>query len=135
MKRTILWALCLLVLGTQIIGCSSLKTYIKGNELSYVKDNLELGMSKAEVKERFGRSYTNVPDTVEGNEVWRYDLVSEKGYVVDSDTAKETFDRSGLLTGKLSSQLFIGWTDDNVVKEFTLYYMSVGKILEYRSDK
>jgi hypothetical protein len=135
MKRTVLWALCLLILGTQIVGCSSLDTYIKGNELSYIKDKLHLGMNKTEVKERFGRSYTNVLNSVEGNEIWRYDLVSDKDYIVASETGKDAFDRSGLLTRKLSSQLFVGWTNDNVVKDIELYYVVDGKIHEYRSVK
>lgn len=134
MKRMMLSILCILILATQIAGCSSLDSKIQGNELSYIKERLELGMTKAEVKERFGRSYTNVHDAIEGNEVWRFDAVTKKGYIVVLETGEETVDRSGLLSDKLSSQLFIGWTEDNVVKDIKLYYKAKGKIVEYISN-
>lgn len=134
MRRTVLLALCMLIIGTQIVGCSSFDTRVKGNELSYVMDKLELGMSKTEVKERFGRSYTNVDDEFDGHEMWRFDSVSEKGYIVVQETDHKVtvpYDRSGLLSGKLISQLFIGWTDDNLVRDVTVYYIEDGEIRIY----
>ncbi|MEX2416295.1 MAG: hypothetical protein WD424_09125 [Paenibacillaceae bacterium] len=134
MNRIMLWAICILILGTQIAGCSSFNTIVKGNELSYVKKKLELGMNKAEVKKLFGRSYTSVQHAVDGNEVWRFDWVTEEGYVVIPEAGIEAvahYDRSGYLTGKLSAQLFVGWTQDNVVKDVKVYYIADGKIHEY----
>jgi hypothetical protein len=134
MKRMVLWGICILILGTHIVGCSKFHTFNKGNELSYIKEKLELGMTKAEVKELFGRSYTSVFHAVDGNEVWRFDTVTEEGYMVVPEAGMEAiahYDRSGLLTGKLSSQLFVGWTQDNIVKDIMVYYPSNGKIYEY----
>lgn len=134
MKRNVLWVICVLILGSQIVGCSSLDTLVKGNELSYVKEKLELGMTKAEVKKLFGRSYTSVQHAVDGNEVWRFDWVTEEGYVVVPEAGMEEvahYDHSGFLEGKLSAQLFVGWTQDNVVKDVMVYYIVDGKIREY----
>lgn len=134
MKRIVFWGICILMLGTLIVGCSSFDTFTKGNELSYVKEKLEPGMTKAEVKELFGGSYTSVYHAVDGNEVWRFDSLTEEAYVVVPEVGMEKiahYDRAGFLAGKLSTQLFVGWTKDNVVKDVTIYYMAGGKIHEY----
>jgi len=107
---------------------------VKGNELPYVKKKLELGMTKADVKELFGRNYTNVYHAVNGSEVWRYDWAIEEGYVVVPEQGMETvahYDREGFQAGKLSSQLFISWTRNNVVKDVIVYYMDDGEIKDY----
>lgn len=93
-----------------------------------------LGMTKAEVKELFGRSYTSGHHPIDGNEVWRFDSVIEEGYVVAPEAGLEAvahYDRTGFLAGKLSAQLFVSWTKDNVVKDVMVYYIADGKIHEY----
>jgi outer membrane protein assembly factor BamE (lipoprotein component of BamABCDE complex) len=135
MRTTLIGVLCLFLLGTLIVGCSSLNSYQQGNELSYVKDNLELGMTKSEVKAKFGRSYKNILLSTGDHEVWRYDLAADADYIVEDESRRSGFDRSGLLTGKLSSQLFVEWDETNVVMDVKLYYVDEGTIFEYRSNK
>jgi hypothetical protein len=135
MGRTLIGILSLFFLGTLIVGCSSLSSYKQGNELSYVKDKLELGMTKSEVKAKFGRSYKNILRTAEDHELWRYDLAADADYIAEDESRRSGFDRSGLLTGKLSSQLFVEWDETNVVRDVKLYYVDEGTIFEYRSNK
>ncbi len=139
MKRWIVTAICVLTLSTLIIGCSSIETdtLIQGNELAYVQEKLELGMGKAEVKEQFGRSFTSVDNMVEGSEVWRFDYVIDKAYTVSTKASEAgvRYDRSGFLSNKLSSQLFVYWTKDQLVKDAVVYFMSDGEIHEYRLSR
>jgi hypothetical protein len=124
-----------LLLSSFIVGCNSLNSYTKGNELIYVKDKLELGLTKSEVKARFGRSYKSILPSTKDHEVWRYDLAADADYIVEDDARSAAYDRTGLLTGKLSSQLFVEWDEANVVMDVKLYYVDEGTIFEYRSNK
>lgn len=138
MKRWIFVTIWVLTLSTLIIGCSSIKTIIQGNVLTYVQEKLELGMSKAEVKEQFGRSYTSVDNKVGGIEVWRFDYAIDEDYTVSTEAniaAGVQYDRSGFLTGKLSSQLFVYWSKEHVMKDAVVYFMSDGEIHEYRLSR
>ncbi len=137
MKKWVFVIIGMFTLMALILGCSSIENLVNGNPLTKVKENLELGMGKAEVKKQFGRVYTSVGNGEDGSEVWRFDSVSDKTYTVSPDVGIDTgelFDRTGFQSGKLTSQLFVYWSKDHVVTDAVIYFVSDsdGEIHEYR---
>lgn len=112
---------------------------------TYVIEHLRVGMTEAEVKKAFGKSYEGESvkrDFAQPHEedpldmatwsavdVWRYDYGVMDGYQVNvsSDLEKDDgFDMQGLINGSLESQLVIVWKDRLVNRAIFKYSDGAG---------
>lgn len=94
---------------------------------------MQVGLTKQQVESSFGKEYVETTGAEDGQPIWRYDYVGQEGYVYEDPTSSDSVDMEGLKNGMMRMQLFIKWSNEDVVENITLYYKGDdGKIYEYR---
>lgn len=128
MKFRTIWCSLLLIIAVLFAGCSS-QSKPAVMDFPYLKQNIELGMTKAEVKEILGSNPVEVigekyPD------VWRYDFGVKEGYTFKAEDNLDFVDLEGLTNGSMKSQLFINFNAEEKVASFVFYESKDGKLQE-----
>lgn len=102
----------------------------------YIEENLEVGLSKDDIKSLLGSKYVNVINAMYGNEMWRYDIKPQQGYVFETKDYSDEVDILGLKEDKLEMVLFVDWHEEKV-SEYALYYKDKknNKLHELRIDE
>ena len=108
--------------------------YDKIGYMYYLKTNLMLEMTKAEVLELVNFDYIEVLPALGTNEMWRFDIMTDEDYVFDIKPVIDSLDIEGFKEGAVEIILFISWDDENKLERFTFYYKEPidGTINEYR---
>ncbi|MTI47402.1 MAG: hypothetical protein FH761_06155 [Firmicutes bacterium] len=113
-----------------------------GEILEFIKNNIELGMSKEELKEIIGEVTVINPSEsiIPGygtTEVWRYDFTKDD-YIMNYDEEikdKMIIDKLGIEKGDMKTQLFIEWSKgENIeINNISVFYYKKGEIYEYNN--
>jgi hypothetical protein len=90
----------------------------------FITKNLTVGTNQDNVEKWFGAKYAIVFNGETDKKEWRYDIADNDYEFAPSNGLGDTAhaDLEGLKEGKVKMHLFIGWTDDNKVESYTLYY-------------
>ncbi len=121
-----------LLLVSLALGCTpALVQEAVKPDIDFIKENLEVGMEKEDIKGIFGDDYATVTCHKFGNEVWRYDYSEESSY--SFVTGVNDVDVDALEKGILSGQLFLGWTGAGALQNYSfLYYNEAdGRVYHY----
>lgn len=102
----------------------------KVNSVDDIKQHLKMDMTQDQVIELLGTKYTEVTNAMEGNMMWRYDLGAKPDYSYQGEM--DSVDMEGLINKSLAIQLFIDWSEDQVVNHYSFLYLKDGQIHEYR---
>lgn len=103
-------------------------------DIEFLKENLMLGMTKEEVADLCGQQYEEVIDALDDLLVWRYDFPNIPEYHYTALENMDSADIEGLVDGNMRMQLFIGWGEEETVRNFSVLYTSEEDehIYEYR---
>lgn len=100
------------------------------NDADAIKQQLKLGLSQEQVIELFGQDYREVTSMLDDSRMWRFDLSAAEGYSFEKDT--DLADLEGLAKGNVGAQLFVAWTEEETLREYSLIYMhKEGKLHAY----
>ncbi|MDW7675046.1 MAG: hypothetical protein SCK28_10965 [Bacillota bacterium] len=104
------------------------------SNVDIIKSSLKTGLTKNDILLLFGEKYQEVYSAMDEEKMWRYDFITEDNYQFTNENQLDFADIEGLLTGAVEMQLFIGWTDEELVKDFSLLYSEQKgeRIIEYR---
>ena len=96
-----------------------------------IKDEMELGLTKDEVRELFGEPNAE-RTTNEDIERWRYDFGKEE-YEFESKIM--AVDAEGLQNGNMTAQMIVEYGDDDTVDSYIGFYLKDGQIMQYRVNE
>lgn len=85
-----------------------------------------IGMTEKEIRDLFGKKFTLVENSMEGNETWRFDLGASPDYEFQ-DHGIDEVDIEGLKSGKVKQQLFIDWDEQGLVQSGALFMVDLKK--------
>jgi hypothetical protein len=100
--------------------------------LDTIQKQMQLGLTKEVVEKRLGKHFVEVKNSMDGNNIWRYDFGTIEGYR-SSDNKYDTVDVKGLKNKNVTLQLFINWSSKGTVKSYSVYYLDEkdGKVYGY----
>jgi hypothetical protein len=102
--------------------------------IDFVKNNLEIGMSKKEVNELLGSDYKETIGAMDGKIFWRYDVGTKSGYhYAPDDGMDDMIDIEGLKGKSVDAIISVFWNNTFEVRTFAIYYLRESqKVIEYR---
>lgn len=102
--------------------------------VAMIKEQVKLGLTKEEVEKSLGSDYQKVKASDDDSEMWRYDFGTKDDYYTSPDNEYDTGDVKGIQNGNIDAQLFISWTEENTVSNYSVLYLNSGdgRVYEYR---
>jgi hypothetical protein len=124
MKRIIFVFVGLFVLF-MLLSCTDGKSNLTINK-EFVKTNAEIGLSKSDIKKKFGVNYKS--GTADGGELWLYDETIE-GY--EYERRLDVVAHEEIIQERIVSQLFINILNNKAFMYSFFYKGEDGKVWEY----
>lgn len=101
--------------------------------VAMIKEQVKLGLTKEEVEKNLGSDYQKVKASDNDSEMWRYDFGTKDDYK-SLGNEYDTGDVKGIQNGNIDVQLFISWTEENTVSNYSVLYLNSGdgRVYNYR---
>jgi hypothetical protein len=102
---------------------------IGDSEIQEVISKVRIGLSKEEVKKRFGADFTEATSPKDGRLVWTYEVPANQGNISAGGTGSVI---DGLMSDALKMRKIFTWTEEGNVGAFQLYFKKDQVVYEYR---
>lgn len=101
--------------------------------VALTKERMKLGLTKEEVENILGSGYQKIKASDDDSEMWRYDFGTNVNYT-SPENEYDFGDVTGIQNGHINAQLFISWTDENTVSDYSVLYLNNGdgRVYDYR---
>ncbi|NGQ96416.1 hypothetical protein G3578_14730 [Brevibacillus sp. SYP-B805] len=99
------------------------------SEVGLIKQHLKIGITKSRILNEFNNYNIQVVKDLENNEIYRIDIISKTGYKFYNEDKFDSIDIQGLQNDNMRVQIFLSFSEDNLLESYSLYYCDENKII------
>ncbi|WP_419873374.1 PhoU family transcriptional regulator [Candidatus Pristimantibacillus sp. PTI5] len=93
----------------------------------FIKEKAEIGLSKSEVEEAFGKDY--ISGDADGGKLWLYDTTNKEG--ANYERRLDAVAHEDIIDGNVVNQLFINFQKEKAIMYSFFYKGDDGKVWEF----